>query len=716
MVRAQLERILASAAFAEAGRARKFLRFVVEVSLEGRRDEIKESVIGVEVLGRTASFDPRSDPIVRVEAGRLRSRLMSYYQSEGSVDPILIDLPKGSYVPQFQKRPVPEYALVPPSTVQSGGKALRPLRMRLLVVGCAAFSLLACWGLWSYLHNIPVREAVRLSVLPPEGAILNSSAISPDGRYIAFTATSGKVARLWIRALDSVESKVLPGTEQAAYPFWSPDSKSVGFFSIGKMKKIEISGGAAQLICDTQAAFGGSWGSRNAIVFAQRPAGTIFQVPAGGGTPKPVTVLDSSHGELAHLFPSFLPDGLHFIYSVISRGPGESALRAASLHSRDSKFLLNADLGATYTPHYAGHPGDLLFAYHGALMSQLFDAEQLALRGTASPIAREVRHVGMRTEVSVSANGVLAYQGTSEIDRQLIWFDRNGREVGSAGPPNNYSSVSLSPRDERLAIAAEDPSSGRSDIWIMDLKRGSLSRIGAPATEGFAPIWSPDESEIMFSAETSSGMSLVRQAVDHVSTIPLLEMEGVRIPTDWSADGKFVAYTSPWPELTALSVWAVPVRGSAGDKGRRYSGGLHNECCAAFSPAVSAEGPRWMAYSSDETGQDEVYVKTFPAGDRKWQVSIGGGWLPHWRHDGRELFFVAPDSKLMAVEIVAGQSFASGPPRALFGTTIVRFSYPALPGNSYAVSRDGQRFLVNSTIRKASPQSITVVLPSALNH
>jgi Tol biopolymer transport system component len=433
----------------------------------------------------------------------------------------------------------------------------------------------------------------------------------------------------------------------------------------------------------------------------------LYQVPAAGGTPKVVATVDPSRGEIAYLFPHFLPDGRHFLYSVMNREPGEAAVRASSLDGGNSKFLLNADLGAAY----AGHTGSLIFAYHGALMSQPFDVQRLQLTGAASQIAPVVRHLAMRADFSASSNGVIAYQGNSEKDRQLTWFDRKGKELGTAGPRNNYRSFSLSPDEKRLAIEADDPASGRAELWIMDLQRGSMSRIGAQALGGLAPVWSPDGSEIAFSAITASGMYLWRQAADQLDAAPLLELAGPKTASDWSADGKFLAYTAAWPEFQSLGIWVMPARGSGKDKGHAYSTGPF-ECCAVFSPSLSADGPRWMAYSSNATGQEEVYVKGLPAGDRQWQVSTGGGRLPHWRQDGRELFYLAPDTKLMAVDIPTGANFAAGTPRALFETTIVPFSYPTLPGNSYAVSRDGQRFLVNYAIRKTAPESITVVLPS----
>ncbi len=700
-IRRQLDRILASSAFSEAERAQKFLRFIVELALTSRNHEIKESVIAVEVLGRAPSFDPRADPIVRVEAGRLRSRLVSYYDSEGSGDAVVIDLPKGGYVPEFRERF--------PKRRSISFKSMQTVFAAAVLLGS-----LVCWRIWSYRRNrVPgFREAVALSVLPPDGSELNNSAISPDGRTLAFTAASGRVTRLWLRALGSLEPRALPGTEEAAFPFWSPDSKSIAFFSAGMLKKIQLSGGPAQVVCSvSQAPFGGTWSTSGVILFAQRPSGVIYQISADGGTPKVVTRLDPAGRELAHLFPVFLPDGRHFLYSAISRGPGESAIRAASLKSGDSSFVLNADLGTAYAQPYAGHPGSLIFAYHGALMSQPFDAERLKLMGISSPIAPEVRRVGARADFSVSSNGVLAYQGNSARDRQLTWFDRNGTEVAAFGPRNEYSGFALSPDEKRIAIQAEDRASGRSEIWIMDVKRQSLSRIGEQAAEGFAPVWAPDGSEIVFSAETPSGMALMRQRVDTLDPAPLLGLEGVKIASDWSRDGKFITYTTSWPEFKELSIWVLPARSSGHERGHLYSTTGHNECCVAFSPVLSEVGPRWMAYSSDETGQSEIYIKSFPAGNRKWQVSSGGGALPHWRGDGRELFYIAPQGRLMEVELRDFPNVVLSTPQALFETSILPTSYPILPANAYAPSFDGRRFLINSGLKRPAPESITLLLP-----
>ncbi len=701
-VSAQLNRILDSAAFAEAERARKFLRFVVQLALAGRQGEIKECVVAVEVLGRRPSFDSRTDPIVRVEAGRLRTRLLSYYQSEGVRDSVLIELPKGGYVPQFQERTSAEQTSVRPRrahTAQFFG-------------GAVLLGLLAALAMWSFRSVPPASQpAIRLSVIPPPDSDIRSTAISPDGRYLAFTATSGKLTRLWLRALDSLDAQPLPGTDGAAYPFWSPDSKSIGFFD-QKLKTIHVSGGPAQAICDTQAVFGGTWGTRGVILFAQRPSGTLFQVPATGGTPEAVTVVNRAHGEIAHMFPYFLPDGRHFLYSVMSLAPAEAAVRVGSLDSREFAFLLNADLGVIYARPFANRAGSLLFAFHGALMSQPFDAASLKLTGAASQIAPEVRHVPLNPDISVSTQGTVAYQANSEMVRQLTWFDRNGRELGTIGARNDYRSISLSPDEKHLAFEVFDTGGGRAEIWVLDLKQGSLSKIGRNVEEGFAPIWSPDGNEVAFAAATNSVITLARQRVDRLNAELLPGPHGVLVATDWSADGKFFAYTR---FQSQQGVWVRSAAESAVDSGRPYSMDAPHlyspECCAAFSPAMSAQGPRWMAYSSYETRQIEVYVKNLPAGDRKWQVSTGGGWLPHWRADGRELFYLGADGALMVSDILPGPDFRCGPPKPLFNTNVLPFSYPTLPGNSYAVSRDGRRFLINYASHRLAPQTITLLFP-----
>ena len=293
-MREQLDRILASAAFAGADRASGFLRFVIERTLDGCVSEIKESVIGVEVLGRSPSFDPKTDPIVRVEAGRLRARLGAYYQSEGRGDSVLIALPKGGYVPEFSERPLP-------------AAPKRVTHPAILLAAGALLGIALTTVVLSYFRRAPNSDVMRLFLLPPPHALIQQSAISPDGRNVAFSATSEGKLQLWVRPLDSLEARALPGAEEAAYPFWSPDSRSLGFVAMTTLKRIEFSGGPAQTLCNVGPFRGATWGSAGVIVYAPHPRGVLYQIPAGGGPPKPVSALDPVRGETPMNFRNSFP-------------------------------------------------------------------------------------------------------------------------------------------------------------------------------------------------------------------------------------------------------------------------------------------------------------------------------------------------------------------------------------------------------------------------
>ena len=671
-VRAQVDRILASAAFADAERARGFLRFVVERKLEGRTGEIKESVIAVEVLGRPSSFDSKSDPIVRVEAGRLRDRLNSYYEAEGGADPILISLPKGRYVPEFTERR-------PREASKSAG-------------------------------------VLRLSILPPENASFDSFVVSPDGRKLAFTAPLNGRLMLWVRALDSLELKPLAGTDGASWPFWSPDSSTIAFFVPNKLKAVEISGGPARDIADLVVGRGGAWSLEGVILFCPRPLGILYQVSAEGGVPTPVTSLDEAHAETTHGFPQFLPDGRQFLYLAASSRPGESSIRVGSLDSTSSKVLLSADTSAAYAPVLPGHPASLLFVHDGALMAQAFDWRHLELSGERTVIVPEVRYQRWNpARFSISTNGVLLYQGGCAEDHQLAWFDRQGANLSSVGPRNNYLSFSLSPDERYVALHRhEDPDTFLPTIWVMDLLRQSAvfrftdADVAQPE---FTPVWAPDSSEILFSRGDDRRMRLFRQALSGGTAKCVLDTEGPKFPTDWSSDGQFISYGSQVPDYRYMHTWIVALSGVEEAKPRPFLQHSYEETTAQFSPAQPLEAPRWLAYTSYETGRYEVYVRDFPDGRHKWQVSHQGGVQPHWRRDGRELFYLTLDGTMMSVNLNGGTTFEFGPSEPLF-----RKDLPFLPRytiwmNQYAVSRDGQRFLLNCPVQETARGAITAVIP-----
>jgi hypothetical protein len=444
-VRGQLQRILRSAAFAEAERANKFLHFVVEKTLEGRAQEIKESVIGVEVLGRSPSFDPKTDPIVRVEAGRLRARLSAYYDGEGTGDTLLITLPKGRYVPEFTERQAP--------------KPQSPWHGALLVTTGILVGLAVAAAALLYTRRVPDSgKVLRLTILPPENASFESFAVSPDGRKLAFTAAANGKLMLWVRPLDSLEAKPLAGTENASYPFWSPDSRSIGFFALPrKLKIIPVAGGPAQDIADVVVGRGGTWNREGIIVFGPRPVGPLYQVAVTGGSPKPVTSLDETRGEVAHGFPHFLPDGRHFLYLAASFRPGQSSIRVGSLDSTNSKVLFHADTNAEYALVLREHGASLLMVDHGALLAQPFDLGRLQVSGERAVVVGQVHYrPWQKASFSVSGNDVLLYRTGSAENQQFAWFDRKGKLLETMGPINDYGFFSLSPDGKRVAIERYD--------------------------------------------------------------------------------------------------------------------------------------------------------------------------------------------------------------------------------------------------------------------
>jgi Tol biopolymer transport system component len=672
-VRLQLDRILASAAFADAGRASSFLRFVVERKLEGHAGEIKESVIAVEVLGRTPSFDSKSDPIVRVEAGRLRDRLSSYYEAEGGEDPVLISLPKGRYVPEFTERR-------PREASKSAG-------------------------------------VLRLSVLPPENASFESFAVAPDGRKLAFTAARNGTMMLWVRALNSLEARPLVGTDHASWPFWSPDSLSIGFFVPNKLKAVEITGGPAREIADLIVGRAGAWSPEGVILFCPRPIGPLCQVSAAGGVPTPVTSLDEARAEVAHGFPQFLPDGRQFLYLAASSRPGGSSIRAGSLDSTSSKVLLSADTSAAYAPILRGHAASLLFLHDGALMAQAFDSRRLELSGERTVIVPQIRYQRWNeAKFSVSGNGVLLYEGGYAENHQLSWFDRRGTILSAAGPRNNYLSFSLSPDERYVALHRhDDPDTVLPTIWVMDLSRGgALSRFTDTdvAQPEFTPVWAPDSREILFSRGDERRMRLFRQALSGGTAKCVLDTDGPKFPTDWSSDGRFISYSSQVPDYRTMHVWIVAL-GSSEDEARPHSFLQHSfeEHSAQFSPAEGSGAPRWLAYTSHETGRYEVYVRDFPDGRHKWQVSTQGGLQPHWRRDGHELFYLTLDGTLISVSVNPAPDFEFGASEPLFMTGFRFLPRYSTWMNQYAVSRDGQRFFLNRPVPGAAQGAITAVIP-----
>src|SRR5262245_39257232 len=570
-----------------------------------------------------------------------------------------------------------------------------------LAGGAIVLSILAFAALESRRAPKEAPAATRFLIDPPKGTELRGSfAVSPDGRRLVFRGiTEGKVL-LWVRALESVTAQPLAGTDEAGSLFWSPDSRYIGFFVGGKLKKIAAAGGPVQTVCDAPGeGWGGSWSAKGIIAFCPREGEPIYWVSAAGGTPAPLTTLDSSRGEISHYRPHFLPDGRHYLYLVISSQPQNAGIRVGSLDSKETKLLLNTDVSAVYAP-----PGYLLFLRDRTLMAQSFDVNRLAIRGEPIPVADDVDRLGQGARLglfSVSRTGVLVYRSGTNDASQLTWFDRHGKQLGTVGPVGNYSFPYLSPDEGRVAFNAAAPQGGNSDVWWMDLARGNPTRLTFDPSSDHSPVWSPDGSSILFTSERDGHANLYQSAASGGGADQLVVQSDFRkYATDWSADGKIILYQEQSPK-TGNDLWVFPLDGQ--QKPFVFLQTPFDE----RHGRLSRDG-HWIAYTSDEMGPWQVYVRTFPSSGGKWQISTNRGTQPQWRGDGRELFYLS-DRKLMAVEVDgSGPTFVVDKPRELFTLHISTIGMG--PRNIFAATRDGQRFLVNSLVGDPTVSSTTVVL------
>jgi eukaryotic-like serine/threonine-protein kinase len=474
-------------------------------------------------------------------------------------------------------------------------------------------------------------------------------------------------------------------------PFWSPDSRSIGFFARGKLKKIDAAGGPTQTIADAAFPFGGTWNRDGVIVFAPNVGSPLLRLPAGGGAPTPATTFDQSRHDAVHGDPSFLPDGRHFLFDA-SSGPISGSTFVGSLDSTDVKMVLRGVSGAQYSP-----PGYLLFTRESTLMAQPFDATRIATSGDAVPVSERVGD-GFGAGYGVSETGSLVYRSSAGALTQLVWVDRAGQSVGVAAPPGVYSNVAVSPDGQRLAFDRNLPTGW--DVWILDLQRRITSRFTFKPTINNVPLWSSDGRMVAFATTQNGGLDIYQRPSNFSGPDePLLKLNATPIvyPSDWSSDGRFFAYYRT-NDKTGIDVWVLPLSGD--HKPMLFLGGEFNESQAQFSP----DG-RWMAYVSDESGGPQIYVQSFPMLTGKFQISTDGGTQPRWRRDGNELFYLALDRKLMAVGVKSGATFEAETPRTLFQTTL----NVADQRQTYAVAADGQRFLLNAPVESASPP-MTIVL------
>ena len=600
-------------------------------------------------------------------------------------------------------------------------------RWLLRVAGGAAGVFILATALFAFLYFHQSQrqtgaQAVRFEVPLPEKTSFTGGApsVSPDGLKLAFIATGadGK-SRLWVRSLDRVEVRPLQGTEGAnGWPFWSPDSSAIAFVAASKLMKIDISGGTPQALCDAPSiVFSGVWKADHQIVFSV--LGRLLQVPDFGGTPSPIGPAGTG------AFPFLLPDGRHFLYSMGPPGAPNAGVYVGSLDSKSGAGLPNNKLSnessqAAYVPSSDPAFGYVLFlraavgsTSSGTLMALPFDSQRLRIVGQPIPVAEQVQ------SFSASPTGVLVYWfGTSSvsgpsrgnIQGQLTWFDRMGKVLGTIGDSGLYRTLAISPDGKQVAFERADPQNfSNRNIWIYDIARGVTTRFTFDSGWDGNPIWSPDGSRIAFGGERTGIFDIYEKASNLAGEDELVFKSGAqKLPSSWSPDGRFLLFYNP---IAPTHVWVLPLDGTAASrKPFTFEQSEFSQAVGRFSP----DG-RWIAYQSNESGKDEIYVRPFDAASAagssstagtpiagKWMVSKDGGGIPLWRHDGKELFYLSPNGMAMAVDVNTTGVFQAGIPKPLFKVT---------PGLLYwDVTSDGKRFLMPAPSASSASAPFTVVL------
>jgi len=688
LVRAALESVISSDAFAPSKRCQDFLKLVVEHVLAGDLDSLRERMIGAEMFRRPVDYDTSNDAVVRVRATEVRKRLAQYYREAAQTPVVRIDLLPGSYVPEFHWSSPGKVADQVTTPVPS--QAIAPRSRRTLWLAISA--VLMCAGLfaiiWPQSHSkVQSNNTLQLSLGLPKGVNLHRNwhpfehiALSPDGQTLAFAATdaSGK-SFLWIRTLNSPEAQRIEQTEGALLPFWSPDSQFIGFWAEAKLKKVQRSGGVPEVIYSVPEIAQGAWGPDGTILFARAVNSPILRISPTDGTVTPVTSL--LPGQVSQMWVQFLPDGKHFIYlartSLTSNDPG-AQIYAQSLDGGDPTLLLATQSRAIAAPDY------LLFAQDQNLFAQRMDWK--AVRKVGEPlllapnVAASPAYLGT-SEFTASQNGVLIYgTATGSSFDQFNWYARDGAVVGNFEPVIDFQQFTLSPDGKHLALNSFHQHATGS-LWLIDLTSNTTTPLTTDPHAQSDPVWSPDSRYVAFNLLPNGGSDppfLVQKIeIGTQQSQPIYGDHERHWVEDWSMDGAFLLTH----DTKTFSI--IPVTGNSKPKALYSSSSVKDEF------HLSPDG-QLIAYGDNRTGTWEVFVASFPSFHDIKQVSLAGGVQPRWRGDGKELFFIDPQGKMMSATVERGAAPKIGIPRKLFGTGLP----PDPTVNQYAVTEDGLKFLV----------------------
>ena len=527
----------------------------------------------------------------------------------------------------------------------------------------------------------------------------NDVVLSPDGRTLAMVAYSEQVNNyaLWTSEVGGRRTNQVEGTQEASYPFWSPDGKSIGFFAEGKLKKVDLPGGPVQVLCDASNGRGGAWNRDGVIVFTPDSFGGLYRVSASGGSPVEITKTDASRVETSHRWPMFMPDGKHFIYLAanFTEHFENNAVFLGSLDSQERRLLVSTSANAAYA-----EPGYLLYLRDTTLVAQPFDLRRYVLSGEPHPLSDNVLFTRLvdRAVFSVSGGVLVTQTGKGASVSNLTWFDRSGKAVGTAGAPGSYGNVRLSADGREVAVDQNNPDRRNVDILIFAQDRAVPTRLTFDASGHQTPIWSPDGKQILFSWNRRLGNQVYLKNADGSGSEEEVVDLGAGFTVnawDWSNDGKHILLRKG-NELWYLS-WP-----------ERVTKPLFQAAWTVQNAQFSPDG-RWIAFSSNETGKMEIYVSPFPSADGRWLVSSAGGKEPRWRQDGKELFYLSTEGKMMAVAVTTGASFKAAAPVMLFQTQR-RQPISSFAVFSYDVSGDGQRFLIITKGDEPNPAPLSVLL------